>query len=184
MNTHEKFPFAALFPPCSPWLLAGLGLLSYLVLSTIYTWYRLRHIPGPALASLSYLWQFRVGLSGQRAQHYRAVNQTYGSLARIGPNELLTNDPKLIMHMSAARATFVRSGWYSGFKFNPYVDNMFNLLDTGAHDRLRAKLAGGYSAKENPSLESSVDEQLASLVGLIQSRYISRGDQYRPLGML
>lgn len=85
--------------------------------------------------------------------------------------------------MSAARATFVRSGWYAGFKFNPYVDNMFNTLDTGAHDRLRAKLAGGYSAKENPTLEQSIDEQLVSLVRLIRTRYLSEGDQYRPLGM-
>lgn len=87
------------------------------------------------------------------------------------------------MHMSAARATYSRSAWYAGFKFHPYIDNMFNILDTGAHDRLRAKLAGGYSAKENPTLESSVDEQLKSLVALIRSSYISQGDQYRPLGM-
>lgn len=145
--------------------------------------YRLRHIPGPPLASITYLWQFRVGLSGKRAEHYREVNDKYGSLVRIGPNELLSNDPKLIMHMSAARATYTRSDWYAGFKFNPYIDNLFNLLDTGAHDRLRAKLAGGYSVKENPGLESSVDEQLASLVALIRTRYISQGDQYRPLGI-
>ncbi|KAJ4396022.1 hypothetical protein N0V93_000238 [Gnomoniopsis smithogilvyi] len=167
--------------PYSLWIIAGLSVLSYLAISTAYSWYRLRHIPGPPLASISYLWQFRAALSGKRAEYYRDANEKYGSLVRIGPNELLTNDPGLIMHMSAARATYTRSGWYAGFKFNPYVDNLVNLLDTGAHDRLRSKLAGGYSAKENPSLESSVDEQLASLVALIRSRYVSQGDQYRPL---
>lgn len=144
--------------------------------------YRLRHIPGPALASISYLWQFRVGLSRMRADKYRDVNERYGSLVRIGPNDLLTNDPKLIMHMSAARATYTRSTWYAGFKFHPWIDNVFNLLDTGAHDRLRAKVIGGYSLKENPNIESNVDEQLVSLVGLIRNRYISHGEQYKPLG--
>lgn len=86
------------------------------------------------------------------------------------------------MHMSAARARYTRSTWYSGFKFNPYTNNLFNILDTGAHDRLRAKLANGYSMKDNPTLESSVDEQLKSLVELIRSRYISNADQYIPLG--
>ncbi|CAN8099670.1 unnamed protein product [Discula destructiva] len=181
MGRHSVF--AASFPVSFLFFLAGAGALSYLAIRTIYSWYRLRHIPGPPLASISYLWQFRVGLSGSRGKHYRNVNTKYGSLARIGPNELLTNDPQLIMHMSAARAHFTRSDWYAGFKFNPYIDNMFNLLDTGAHDRLRAKLAGGYSAKENPTIESSVDEQLASLVSLIRTRYISEGDQYRPLDL-
>lgn len=96
----------------------------------------------------------------------------------------MTDDPNLIMHMSAARAPYTRSTWYSGFKFNPYTDNLVNILDTGTHDRLRAKLASGYSMKDNPTLESSVDEQLESLVELIRTRYISEGDRYRPLGKL
>ncbi|KAJ4418717.1 hypothetical protein N0V82_005390 [Gnomoniopsis sp. IMI 355080] len=169
------------FTSYSPLIIVGLGVLLYFVISTTYSWYRLRHIPGPPLASISYLWQFRAALSGKRAEHYRDAHREYGSLVRIGPNELLTDDPKLIMHMSAVRATYTRSGWYAGFKFNPYTDNLFNILDTGAHDKLRAKLIGGYSTKENPSLESNVDEQLRSLVALIRNRYISQGDQYRPL---
>lgn len=185
MDTHEQLTFPAPLPPFPHLALAGLGLLvSYFTLSTIYSWYRLRHIPGPLLASISYFWQLRAGMSGRRAELYRDVNKKYGSLARIGPNELLTNDPKLIMHMSAARATFTRSTWYAAFKFHPYIDNIANLIDTGAHDRLRAKLAPGYSGKDNPSLEGDVDEQLASLVALIRRRYISKGDQYRPLGIV
>lgn len=194
------------FTPSSMLITAGLSFLSYFVISTILSCkyhktsrllrstfsgtynpvfvagYRLRHIPGPPLASFSYFWQLRAALSGKRAELYRNVNEKYGSLARIGPNELLTDDPKLIMHMSAARAPYTRSTWYSGFKFNPYTDNLVNILDTGAHDRLRAKLASGYSMKDNPTLESSVDEQLESLIKLIRSRYISDGDRYRPLG--
>lgn len=185
MDTHEQLTFPVPFPSLPRLALAGLGLLvSYFTLSTIYSWYRLRHIPGPPFASLSYFWQFRAGLSGRRAEIYRHVNKKYGSLARIGPNELLTNDPKLIMHMSAARATFTRSTWYAAFKFHPYIDNVANITDTAAHDRLRAQLAPGYSGKHNPSLEGDVDEQLASLVALIRRRYISKGDQYRPLGIV
>lgn len=183
MDTHKQFKFPAPLPPLPPLALAGLGLLVfYLIASTVYSWYRLRHIPGPPFAAISYIWQFRAGLSGRRAEIYHDVIKEYGPLARIGPNELLTNDPQLIMYMSAARATFTRSSWYSGFKFHPYIDNMFNILDTGTHDRLRAKLAPGYSGKENPSIESDVDEQLTSLISLIRRRYISEGDQYRPLG--
>lgn len=185
MDTHEQLGLPATLPSLPHLALAGLGLLvSYFTISTVYSWYRLRHIPGPPFAALSYLWQFRVGLSGRRAEIYRHVNQEYGPLARIGPNELLANDPKLIMQMSAVRATFTRSSWYAAFKFNPYVDNMANILDTAAHDRLRAKMTPGYSGKENPSIEGDVDEQLASLVSLVRRCYISEGDQYRPMGMV
>ncbi|KAK3395094.1 cytochrome P450 [Podospora didyma] len=152
----------------------SLGLVVYIVVSYVSSWSRLRHIPGPPLASWSYLWMLRICFSGKQAERYKGVNAQYGSrLVRIGPNDLITDDPDIIRRMNAARSPYRKSSWYYAMKLDPYEDSLFSLTDTAAHEKLRAKLAFGYGAKENSSLETDIDEQLVSLIGLIRSKYIS-----------
>ncbi|KAI3338722.1 cytochrome P450 [Ustulina deusta] len=56
-------------------------------------------------------------------------------------------------------------------------------MNTAHHDKLKTKLAFGYSGKDIPTIESDVDEQLGILVSLIKRKYISTPDKYRPLDM-
>ncbi len=56
-------------------------------------------------------------------------------------------------------------------------------MNTAHHDKLKTKLAFGYSGKDIPIIESDVDEQLGILVSLIKREYISTPDKYRPLDM-
>jgi hypothetical protein len=104
-----------------------------------------------------------------------------GSLARIGPNELTTNDPELIRRMSGARSTYIRSDWYKGMRLDPHMDNILSEPDVKAHDERRAKMAGAYAGRENPNLEKDVDDQISAWVALIRNEYISKGDTLKPL---
>ena len=40
------------------------------------------------------------------------------------------------------------------------------------HDDLRKKMAAGYAGKENPRLESEIDERIGDLISLIERKYI------------
>ncbi|KAL7622954.1 hypothetical protein AAE478_006633 [Parahypoxylon ruwenzoriense] len=153
-------------------LLAGLFFLS-LVYSRASAWYRLRHIDGPWLASFSSLWMLRVTLGGQQSASYRALNKKYGPLVRIGPNDLITDDPDIIRRMNAARSKYRRSTWYEPMRMDPHQPSLFNILDTAEHDKLKAQLAFGYGGKENPTIEDSINEQLAGFVSLIRRKYVS-----------
>ncbi|KXJ85669.1 cytochrome P450 [Microdochium bolleyi] len=149
------------------------------------SWYRLRHIPGPPLAPFSYLWLLRnTTLSGRQAATINAINETYGPLARIGPNSVLTNDPEVVRRMNAARSTYVRSDWYRALSMDPYYESLSSIRDTKAHDKMKAKLSFGYGGKENPNIETGVDVQLQALTKFIREKYVSAsatGEGLRPM---
>lgn len=163
---------------------AAVTIIGYILISSVLSYRRLRSFPGPVLASFSYLYMARQWLSGHSAARYKDVNARYkSSLVRIGPNDLITDDPELIRRMSGARSRYGRSSWYRTLKLNPYDDSLFSMLDVKAHDRLKAKLSFGYGARENPGMEQAVDEQVLQLVGLIRRGYVSAGSTLRPVDM-
>ncbi|AEO58713.1 hypothetical protein MYCTH_2306212 [Thermothelomyces thermophilus ATCC 42464] len=153
--------------------LASLLLFVFLVIWYGLSWRRLSHIPGPPLASLSYLWMLRIARSGEQSARYAHINAKYGSLARIGPNELIIDDPAVVRRMNAARSPYRRSSWYSAMRLDPYQEDLFSMADTAEHDLLRAKMSFGFGGKELPDVEGDIDAQVDLLVHLIRSKYLS-----------
>jgi hypothetical protein len=66
-----------------------------------------------------------------------------GSVARIGPNVVLTNNMDLLRRMGAARSPYTRSDWYLAFKLGPKEDNVFSMLDETKHNKRRAQMNNG-----------------------------------------
>ncbi|KAF2088620.1 cytochrome P450 [Saccharata proteae CBS 121410] len=167
----------------------GAGILPYVplllvaafVISTVRSWYRLRHIQGPWLASVSSLWLLRSSFSGHQWKDTFEASRKYGSLVRIGPNDLLTDDPDIIKRMSGVRSPYTRSNFYDAMTVHPYLPNLLCERDTAKHDKLRAQMAAGYAGKENPTLEADIDDQISTLISLIKRKYISTGSVSRPL---
>ncbi|KAI1812681.1 cytochrome P450 [Poronia punctata] len=169
-----------------PFLFLLLLLLSLLIIIPFFTsWYRLRHIPGPRLGSWSYLWLARGVWLGTQYDSYKTLHDTYGGspLIRLGPNELTTDDPEIARRMGSAKGAYSRARWYDAMRLNVDHAAMFNLLDPHTHDRLKAKLAPGYSGRETPGLEDIVDQQLADLVELIRKKYVTTKENFRPLDL-
>lgn len=159
-------------------------ILLVVVTSYIISWSRLRHFPGPTLAAWSSLYMFRICTSGKQAESYVNMNKRYNSpLVRIGPNDLITDDPEMIRRMNGARSTYRRSSWYNAMRMDPYDDALFSMRDTAKHDKLKAKLSFGYGGKENPGLEQGIDEQLVALVRLLRRKYISTDGILTPLDL-
>lgn len=160
--------------------------IGWLIVSTIHSWYRLRHVPGPWLASFSYLWLIRNAVKGIQLEAFKTASKEYGSLIRVGPNEILTDDPDVIRRMSSVKSTYLKSGWYLGTRAVVAPLTMFNIQDPVAHDRYKAKVGPGYSGRDIPNLEADVDTQVESFVRLIRNHYISSpeaGGVFRPMDL-
>lgn len=103
-------------------LLALVAIPLWYTVTAFISWYRLRGIPGPFLASFSYVWLARIATSANQEELYRDVNKKYGPLARVGPNELLTDDPDVLRKTGSARSKYGKDPWYISARFNPYQD--------------------------------------------------------------
>jgi cytochrome P450 len=153
------------------------------IASRIRTYNRLAHIPGPKIAGWSRLWLVWANTSGRNHACLYDVILKYGSLARIGPNHLLTSDPDLLRRMQAPRSSYRRSIWYTTFRFKPRADNIISVVNEEHHDLLRKKMSAGYSGKEVPHMESYIDRQVGIWVDTIRAKYLSKGNVLKKMDL-
>ncbi|KAL4877399.1 cytochrome P450 [Aspergillus karnatakaensis] len=156
-------------------------LLAVWLILSIRSYLRLRRFPGPWVGSVSKLWMMRSTLDGRMHLDVAEACKKYGHLTRIGPNDLVTDDPHVIRKMSAVRSPYTRSDWYNATAFSHKLNHVFCERDEQRHVELRNKLVPGYSGKENEHLEQSIDEQLTSFFSLIWREYTSTSADYRPV---
>ncbi|KAK7927262.1 hypothetical protein PG985_004260 [Apiospora marii] len=155
------------------WLIAG-ALLSFWLVSTAVSWRRLRHVPGPFVASVSWLWAPYMVLRGRGSEFLHL--RRYGSVVRTGPNAVVIDDPQALRQLNGARSLAPRDTWYSPTKLDPGQAATFSSLEIGPHDRLKAKAAAGYSGRDGGvDFEASVDRVTGRLLDAVRSRYLSRG---------
>ncbi|KAK2692978.1 hypothetical protein QWA68_007221 [Fusarium oxysporum] len=163
------------------WWAAALAIIAWYIVSSVISWYRLRHIPGPLLAKFSYLWLARLALSGKQYETHLELNKKYGPIVRVGPYEVLTDDLELLRKVNGTKSLYAKGASYSGSRLNPWHESLFMMRDPIAHDKMKAKLIYGYSGKETMGPEAAIDEQIMNLVRLIQDKYISKPREFRPL---
>ncbi|KAH7124580.1 pisatin demethylase [Dactylonectria macrodidyma] len=156
---------------------AALLLTTWLVVSTIRQYVRLRHIKGPPMAGLTQAWLIRCVGSGRTHLDLWEVCQKYGDVARVGPNDLITSDPELMRRMLNVRTHYKRSAWYDAMRLDPTKDNVLSQRNDELHASTRSKMAAGYSGKEVDDLEPRIDANVQRLVDLIDG-YIARGKPF------
>lgn len=156
---------------------AALGaLLLALILSTLKTWRRLRHIPGPTLSWLGSSWLIKNAVTGATSPSSRDLAR-YGSLVRIGPNAVATDDPEIVRRLS--RSPYRRDAWNTGFRMDNGKDTIFTTLDPALHDGIKAKTAYAMAGKDGVDLESAIDAQVDRLLGTIRSQHLATKEQHR-----
>ncbi|KAI1344810.1 cytochrome P450 [Xylariaceae sp. FL0016] len=171
----EIYPFPQMIS--LSWVIPAL-FVAYYIITAIVSWYRLRHVPGPILASFSYLWLPLVIFRGKANTELRGL-QKYGSIVRIGPHFVVTDDPVVLRSIAGARSKYGKDEWYLGGKLNPHKNSMFSLLDNKSHDSIKAKAASGYSGRDNPDLEAAIDENLCLLIEILRRKHLTTAAQYQ-----
>jgi hypothetical protein len=69
-----------------------------------------------------------------------------GSIARIGPNDLITSSPELLTRMSSVRSPYSRAAWYNRTaRIEPGRDHIFSEVDEEKHTKRRQQMAAGVS---------------------------------------
>jgi len=154
--------------------LVAASLLWY-VASAVASRLRLRHIPGPFLASFSYTWAVNKLARTQIHRTLTELHRQYGPVVRLGPNEVVIHDAEALWRINGVRSPYPRGPWYSTMKMDPYGHNLFSDPNMASHDRRKAQLAGGFAGRGGMNLEHDVDVQLATLVKVIKDKYISTG---------
>jgi hypothetical protein len=153
------------------------GIACYIIwysYNSVKAWYRLRHIPTPSiLATFSYFWLARTTYSGKQYWVHRDLHKKYGPLVRIGPNEILTDDPEIIKKTSSTHSLYKRSSWYLTGRFNPYHDNLFTILEPDAHKKAKARSLAAYSGRETPGLEHGINDQVKTMLDVLRKRYLT-----------
>lgn len=167
-----------------PVVLGVLGLtVLWATVGTVVTWARLRHVPGPFLASVSYLWGLRAMNSGRIHHIIQHEQKKYGRIMRIGPDAVCIYEPEPLWHMNSARSPYTRGLWYKAIRFDYRGDTVITELDTATHDRRKAKLAAGYAGRGLLSLEVNIDAGIRALVQHVRAK-ITRGDIIMDIGKL
>lgn len=158
------------------WLIPPLGvvvllLLAWSVIATLRQYFRLRHFKGPFSTGISKLWLIRAVGGGRTHLDLYEACEKYGSIARVGPDYLITSDPDLMKRMLNVRTPYKRSDWYNGMRLDPSRDNVLSMRDDDLHAKLRSKMAAGYSGKEVENLEAKIDLNVLRLIDLIETKY-------------
>ena len=153
----------------------------FLAISAWRSYKRLSHIPGPAIAAWSKWWMIRATASGEMPFRLGAACQQYGSLTRIGPNDLVTDDADVLRMINGLRSPFVRSNWYNATAFSHDLNHAFCERDDALHTERRTKLIPGYSGRYNVHLEQQVDDRIVEFCNLIDRKYSSSATDFRPV---
>ncbi|GKT61749.1 pisatin demethylase [Colletotrichum tofieldiae] len=146
--------------------------IAFSVASIVRQYLRLRHIKGPPIAGFSNWWLVRAVGSGRTHLDFYEACEEYGPIVRVGPNDLITSDPDVMKRMLNVRTTYRRSSWYDGMRLKPGKDNVLSTRDDELHNKLRSKMAAGYSGKEVENLEAKIDQNVLRLVNLLDT-YVS-----------
>lgn len=162
--------------------LAATIAISWWSVSALKAWYRLRHVPGPFLASFTSLWIVQQILKGRITPALLGL-QKHGRLVRVGPNYLLTDDPETLRQISAARSLYNRDVWWVSLSMTPGSDNLATILEAGPHDKVKAKMAAGYAGRDNMDMEKKVEAKIAHLKDVLRERYLSEGDRLKSMDL-
>ncbi|KAI0132633.1 cytochrome P450 [Xylariales sp. AK1849] len=160
------------------YFLTKLVVLVYIAPS-VPSWYRLRHIPGPFLPSLSKYWQMKTRMQGKWHLELKKVGDQYGELFRIGPNQIMTTDVAVIRKMAELKSPYTRGSFYQTFRFIPTQDSSVTPLNNEEDACRYTKLEPGYI--RHLHVEDCIKRQCARLANLIEQNYVSTRTEYRPI---
>ncbi|PLB49343.1 putative cytochrome P450 oxidoreductase [Aspergillus steynii IBT 23096] len=146
------------------------------------TWWSLRHIPGPFLASITNLQRVWWVKTKKAYLHHQAVHAKYGDIVRTGPNMVSIANPEAIPTVYPIRPGFTKGDFYLALR--PYSEErgtvplVFNIQDEAAHKQAKTPIAPFYSLTNVMAFEGLVDEVLALFSKQLDQRFVATGEVF------
>jgi len=115
----------------------SVALLLYLVTALIYRtfFHLLSHVPGPFLASITYLYQFKYNLLGKNSSFYLQIERLHnqnGPVVRISPDEVHLLDPTHHQTIHRVGTKFTKDPAFYACSFVSPL-SMFTTQDNALH---------------------------------------------------
>ncbi|KAH8810918.1 cytochrome P450 71A20 [Xylogone sp. PMI_703] len=162
-------------------ILASISVIYFARKIVVYN--RLRKFHGPPLSGFTNFFHNRAFIGKRCYEWYTHISETYGPIARIGPNILITSSPEVWAHVNIKPA-YKRSIWYyRALRIEHGRDHIFSQTDNYKHAQRRKQMAPAYSGKETPELEPTIDARLCDLLNLVRSKYLSTETRVVPIDL-
>ncbi|KAL9079843.1 MAG: hypothetical protein Q9157_001299 [Trypethelium eluteriae] len=119
------------------------------VCNTLYSYLRLRHIPGPRSAALSNLVRRSWVKTGDAHHIHTNLHRQYGPVVRYGPNAIMVSDPGAIEKIYGFKNRFEKSEFYDSIMpriKGGKIPDVFATRDENVHRQMRRPVANLYSA--------------------------------------
>lgn len=174
---------AIILPPTSALGAAVITLGSLLLFRFIvYPLYisRLSKIPGLKLAALTPLEIERRYLDETAVQFIKSFHDKYGPIVRVGPNEVVVNDPKQLGPIYGVRSTYPKPNTATLFENYGYP-NTFSSISREDHKQRRKQVSKVYTMNallNNASLMGFLAQTLEKCSGRIRSNDVKPTDVY------
>ncbi|KAJ5690937.1 cytochrome P450 [Penicillium malachiteum] len=163
------------------WSFAFAAVTIAISLHLFRTWWSLRHIPGPFLASLTNLQRVWWVKTGRAHLYHQAIHKKYGDVVRIGPHMVSFSNPEAITTVYPTRPGFPKSDFYATLR--PYTRDrgsmlaVFNTQDEDMHKHIKSPIAPLFSLSNVVNFEGLVEEVLLCLSEQLDRRFVDTGDE-------
>ncbi|PYI01677.1 putative cytochrome P450 oxidoreductase [Aspergillus sclerotiicarbonarius CBS 121057] len=164
------------------WLWAGGLAFTLGLLQLVRTWWSMRHIPGPLLASITNLPRVWWVKTGRAHLYHQALHAKYGDVVRIGPRMVSFSNPEAIPTVYPIRPGFLKSDFYAVLR--PYTRDrgsmlaVFNTQDELTHKLIKNPIAPLFSLSNVVHFEGLVEEVLACLSKQLDKRFVATGEVF------
>lgn len=155
-------------------------LLLFSILASFLVWnlrsyLRLRHIPGPFLASLTNIPRLSWVYSNHAGDIHTELHRRYGPIVRFGPNMVSVSAPTEINTIYDIHGKFLKSDFYWVLSFylkGKAIPGLFATQDRRIHNLLRKPIAGIYSMTSMVSYEPMVDSTITCFFEQLDRRFV------------
>ncbi|KAJ0110304.1 hypothetical protein J7T55_000737 [Diaporthe amygdali] len=146
-------------------------ILISLAWAVIYPLYisSLKHVPGPKLGAITSLYINRRYYNESAILYIKSLHDKYGHIIRVGPNEVVLDDPKQLSIIYGVRSTFTKPSTAVLFE-NYGFPNVFSSVTREQHRDRRKQVAHIYTMNahlNNASLMNFIRNRLEKLLEII-----------------
>ncbi len=169
------------------------------VLPVIRQWYRLRHIPGPFLNSITSLVLAYHSWKEDHCTYVYRLCQEYGPLVRVTPTVVVFSDGPTLRYICSVKANYTKGLWFEFTRWDLERYSCISMRDNESRKERKMKLlpAVGSPLILNTStlrltslqwagqglsiMEGRVDSQVRDFLNLIERKYLSTAGECKPM---
>ena len=111
------------------------------LVNVFLTWWRLRHIPGPFLNSITPLVLTYHCIKEDITVYTHRLTEKYGPLVRIQPNMVMFSDPDTFRHVTSVKAGYTKGLWFEFSRWSLERYSLISLRDNETRKTRKGQLA-------------------------------------------